>query len=72
MDEAEQRRRYRANIPAERQGGVYVKAWDKAMTGRAKTAAIKAKCLDCCCWEAKEIRDCRVPACPLYPYRPYR
>jgi len=28
-------------------------------------------CLDCTCWQKKEIELCTVSDCPLYPYRPY-
>lgn len=31
--------------------------------------AIRAKCLDCCCYQTKEVRLCSVLKCPLYPYR---
>lgn len=31
--------------------------------------AIRAKCLDCCCGSAKEVRLCPVYGCPLYPFR---
>ena len=31
--------------------------------------AIRAKCLDCCCQQASEVRACTVTECPLYPYR---
>ena len=31
--------------------------------------AIRLKCLDCCCGQAREVRDCSCPACGLYPYR---
>lgn len=31
--------------------------------------AIRAKCLDCCCWQAKEVRLCTATQCPLFPYR---
>jgi len=31
--------------------------------------AIRAKCLDCCCNQVKEVRLCPVEKCPLYPYR---
>jgi len=31
--------------------------------------AIRAKCLDCCCDQAKEVRLCPSKNCPLYPYR---
>lgn len=31
--------------------------------------AIRLKCLDCCCGQAREVRDCSCPDCGLYPYR---
>lgn len=31
--------------------------------------AIRAKCLDCCCGQTKEVRLCPVKKCPLYLYR---
>ena len=31
--------------------------------------AIKAKCLDCCCGQIVEVRECAVAKCPLYPFR---
>lgn len=31
--------------------------------------AIRAKCLDCCCWQASEVRLCAVMDCPLHPFR---
>lgn len=31
--------------------------------------AIRAKCLDCCCWNVNEVRLCPVRDCALYPYR---
>ena len=33
-------------------------------------AAINSKCLDCSNWQATQIKDCSVPNCPLYEYRP--
>ena len=36
------------------------------------TEAVKAKCLDCSCWQREEITDCRVFACPLWAHRPYQ
>ena len=35
-------------------------------------ALIKLKCLDCVCWNRKEVRDCVVIECPLFPIRPYQ
>lgn len=34
-----------------------------------KAQAIRLKCLDCCGFEAKEVKYCIVKQCPLYPYR---
>ena len=31
--------------------------------------AIRAKCLDCCCWNPTEVRLCAIMDCPLHPYR---
>ncbi len=31
--------------------------------------AIRAKCLDCCCGQYKEVELCPCRDCPLYPYR---
>lgn len=31
--------------------------------------AIRAKCLDCCCGQFIEVRECTAKKCPLYPYR---
>ena len=33
------------------------------------TKAIQQKCLDCCCGVRKEVRDCTIFRCPLFPYR---
>ncbi len=31
--------------------------------------AIRAKCMDCTCYQPKEIRECHITKCPLWPYR---
>ena len=31
--------------------------------------AIRKKCLDCCCGQTKEVRECVIKTCALYPYR---
>tara|TARA_B100001079_G_scaffold17287_1_gene13810 strand:- start:5610 stop:5819 length:210 start_codon:yes stop_codon:yes gene_type:complete len=31
--------------------------------------SIRKKCLDCCCGQIKEVRNCTVINCALYPYR---
>ena len=32
-------------------------------------AAIHAKCLDCSSGSRKEVHNCRIKDCPLWPYR---
>lgn len=51
---------------------VYQQNYETAISGKSRAAAVKAKCLDCCCWQRTEISDCPVDTCALYPYRPYR
>ena len=31
--------------------------------------SIRAKCIDCCCGNAAEVRKCTVTDCPLWPFR---
>ena len=31
--------------------------------------AIRAKCIDCSCGELREIRECPITKCPIWPYR---
>ncbi|MEC4681649.1 MAG: hypothetical protein VST67_13265 [Nitrospirota bacterium] len=31
--------------------------------------AIRAKCMYCCAGQVKEIRECPIPECALWPYR---
>jgi hypothetical protein len=31
--------------------------------------AIRAKCLDCCCYQEAEVRRCTAINCPLWPFR---
>lgn len=30
---------------------------------------IREKCLDCCCGQAGEIKNCAIIKCPLHPFR---
>lgn len=52
--------------------GAYLKTYDKAMKKQSMRAAVNAKCLDCCCWESREVKKCPATDCPLYQYRPYQ
>lgn len=31
--------------------------------------AIRQKCLDCCCGQSSEVKNCTVSGCSLYPFR---
>ncbi len=31
--------------------------------------AVRRKCLDCCCFQPAEVRECPVSTCGLWPYR---
>lgn len=31
--------------------------------------AIRAKCLDCCCWQPSEVLQCSAVHCPLWTFR---
>lgn len=33
------------------------------------TKAIRAKCIDCCCGQAAEVRRCHIKRCPLWRFR---
>lgn len=46
--------------------------YDRAMGGKSLKSAIKSFCLECMAWQKEEVRLCCSPACPLYPYRPYK
>lgn len=38
-------------------------------TRLTRSQAIRAKCLDCCCGQANEVRQCPVTKCSLWNYR---
>lgn len=39
------------------------------MKVRNPVKAIRAKCLDCCCGQNKEVALCSKSCCPLHPFR---
>ena len=40
------------------------------MTTKARVLqAIRQKCLDCSCHQPSQVRDCRLTACSLWPFR---
>lgn len=38
----------------------------------SKADALKAKCLDCCVYDIKEVTACHIKTCPLWNFRPYQ
>ena len=42
---------------------------ERAMSGKSRKAAIRAHCLMCVGWQAREVELCTAKGCPLYPYR---
>ena len=49
----------------------YRRPYARAAAGEATPMqAIRAKCLDCSCYQHREIANCGVYACPLWAYRP--
>lgn len=49
-----------------------LKTFEKAFSGKSKATALKAKCLDCCCYQRNEVEKCTTESCPLWQYRPYQ
>jgi len=49
---------------------LYRGIYEKAVTGKSRKAAMHAFCLECVCWQIKEVFLCTDLGCPLYPYRP--
>lgn len=45
--------------------------YQRAFSG-SKASSVKAKCLECCCDDRAEVRDCQVYTCPLFEVRPYQ
>ncbi|MDD6490199.1 MAG: hypothetical protein PUG48_10405 [Clostridia bacterium] len=45
------------------------KRGEKKLKKLTPIKAIRAKCLDCCCWDRKEVKLCTATNCPLYAYR---
>lgn len=39
------------------------------MAKRTPIKAIRAKCVECCCGNFAEVRECELSECPLFEYR---
>lgn len=53
----------------ERKAALRSASIDAGHTKRALSKVIRARCLDCCCGQAAEVRRCEVTSCPSWPYR---
>lgn len=51
---------------------IYVATFQKAYSGKSKSAGVKAFCLSCVGYLRQEVRDCSATHCPLHQYRPYQ
>ena len=63
----DKQKKYQEQIPDS-----YKLNYKKAVERKSRAAAVKAKCLDCCCWQRTEIVACQADTCPLWAYRPYQ
>jgi len=50
----------------------YRRLYDRAVGGRSLRSCVNAMCLECVCWQSREVTLCTDPACPLWAVRPYR
>ncbi len=50
----------------------YRRTYDRAVAGKSLRSCVNAQCLECVCWQRKEVTLCTDVACPLYAVRPYR
>ena len=50
----------------------YRRNYDKAVDGKSLRAAINASCLECVCWQRREVTLCTSLDCPLYAVHPYQ
>jgi len=50
----------------------YDSLFKRIFNGHSRGAAVKGKCLECCCWQRNEVRDCNIEGCALWLYRPYQ
>lgn len=69
MVESEEGLKERARHVPESQRQLFMRVW----TGKAGRAErVKAKCLDCCCYQREEVRLCMSKYCPLWSIRPFQ
>jgi len=59
--------RQKSQMPRRFQG-----IYDRAVKGKSLRAAVNAFCLECVCYQIKEVRNCTDQGCSLYAVRPYQ
>lgn len=64
--EKRKQEKYLLDIPETMQN-----VFKKAYSGESRANGVKAKCLDCCNFQRKEVGLCEITTCPLYAYRPF-
>jgi hypothetical protein len=64
---AEKIAKFKQNIPE-----IYHAIYEKAVGGKSNAAVVKARCLDCCCWQRTEVSLCPAVECPSWAKRPYQ
>jgi hypothetical protein len=47
-----------------------IQVWEEDKLSLRKS--INAKCYDCCCGQAEEVKGCAATSCPLWSVRPYQ
>ena len=72
MTEFEKKRQEKINERLEQMPRAYRACYKKSLTGKSLRASINAFCLECVCWQRKEISLCTDLACPLFAVRPYQ
>jgi len=49
-----------------------IKAFLRAFHRKSMAAAVKAKCIDCSCYQKVKVAECQISGCSLWRYRPYQ
>jgi len=51
---------------------IYKNVYSRAISGKSKSAGIKAFCQECVGYVRNEVALCSDTGCPLFQYRPYK
>lgn len=66
MDLTDRQARFITTLPPK-----FRQVFRRAFITNSKADAIKAKCLDCNCYQQAETARCDIETCPLYSHNPY-